>query len=88
MLDKCLTLLKLSVIILKFKNKNMKTRKMNLANIQGKLSRSEMKNILAGCGGDCNCYTCCWTGTTNCSITVCGITNPSCVSGATAVANC
>ena len=29
----------------------MKTKKMSLANIQGKLSRTEMKNIMAGSGG-------------------------------------
>ena len=29
----------------------MQTQKMSLANIQGKLSRSEMKNIMAGSGG-------------------------------------
>ena len=29
----------------------MKTKKMSLATIQGKLSRSEMKNIMAGSGG-------------------------------------
>ncbi len=28
----------------------MKTQKMSLANIQGKLSRAEMKNIMAGSG--------------------------------------
>ncbi len=28
----------------------MKTTKMSLANIQGKLSRNEMKNIMAGSG--------------------------------------
>ena len=37
----------------------MKTKKMSLANIQGKLSRAEMKNIMAGSGylysgGSCN----------------------------------
>ncbi len=32
----------------------METRKMSLANIQGKLSRSEMKKIMAGSGdGKC-----------------------------------
>lgn len=36
----------------------MQTKKMSLANIQGKLSRSEMKKIMAGsgggkCGDDC-----------------------------------
>jgi hypothetical protein len=30
----------------------MKTKKMNLANIQGKLSRNEMKNLTGG--GACN----------------------------------
>ncbi len=31
----------------------MKTQKMSLANIQGKLSRAEMKNIMAGSGSGC-----------------------------------
>lgn len=38
----------------------MKTKKMSLANIKGKLSRAEMKNIMAGSGGGggavCNCF--------------------------------
>ena len=35
----------------------MQTTKMSLANIQGKLSRTEMKNIMAGSGGcPTNCY--------------------------------
>ena len=40
----------------------MKKTKMSLANIQGKLSRTEMKNIMAGSGpsgyysGDCSLY--------------------------------
>ena len=29
----------------------MQTKKMSLANIKGKLSRTEMKNIMAGSGG-------------------------------------
>lgn len=33
----------------------MKTQKMSLANIQGKLSRAEMKNIMAGSGGNPLC---------------------------------
>ena len=39
----------------------MKAKKMSLANIQGKLSRTEMKNIMAGSGGcstnACTVYT-------------------------------
>lgn len=36
----------------------MQTKKMSLANIQGKLSRTEMKNIMAGSeAGGCN-YSC------------------------------
>ena len=31
----------------------MQTKKMSLANIQGKLSRAEMKNIMAGSGSGC-----------------------------------
>ena len=34
----------------------MQTQKMSLANIQGKLRRTEMKNIMAGSG---NFYHCC-----------------------------
>ena len=37
----------------------MKTKKMSLANIQGKLSRTEMKNIMAGSGGTPGCGTSC-----------------------------
>lgn len=33
----------------------MQTQKMSLANIQGKLSRAEMKNIMAG-SGNCQGY--------------------------------
>ena len=32
----------------------MQTKKMSLANIQGKLSRTEMKNIMAGSYADCS----------------------------------
>ncbi len=39
----------------------MKTTKMSLANIQGKLSRTEMKNIMAGSGGTNNCGITCTT---------------------------
>ena len=35
----------------------MQTTKMSLANIQGKLSRAEMKNIMAGSGGGTGCGT-------------------------------
>jgi len=35
----------------------MQTKKMSLANIQGKLSRTEMKNIMAGSGGGQGCLT-------------------------------
>jgi len=34
----------------------MKTVKMSLANIQGKLSRAEMKNIMAGSAFCVTCY--------------------------------
>ena len=33
----------------------MKTKKMSLENIKGKLSRAEMKNIMAGSGGGNRC---------------------------------
>ncbi len=38
----------------------MKTQKMSLANIKGKLSRAEMKNIMAGSGEVCNVGNQCW----------------------------
>ena len=34
---------------------------MSLANIQGKLSRAEMKNIMAGSGGSCCAHDAGWT---------------------------
>jgi hypothetical protein len=37
-------------ILVTVKFKKMETTKMSLANIQGKLSRAEMKNIMAGSG--------------------------------------
>jgi hypothetical protein len=36
----------------------MKKTKMSLANIQGKLSRTEMKNIMAGSGENCSSGPC------------------------------
>lgn len=37
----------------------MKTEKMSIANIQGKLSRTEMKKIMAGSGSsDCSASSC------------------------------
>jgi hypothetical protein len=35
---------------LTYQFKKMKSTKMNVANIQGKLNRTEMKNIMAGSG--------------------------------------
>ena len=45
----------------------MKATKMSLANIQGKLSRTEMKNIMAGSGNGGYCIGSVgeWTGTCN-----------------------
>jgi len=56
-------------LILNFKK--MKTTKMSLATIQGKLSRAETKNIMAGSGGEtCNCN----------SSDTCPTATPCCVS--------
>jgi len=49
----------------------MKTTKMSLANIQGKLSRAEMKNITAGSTGQCVGSVGTWTG--SCSQADCAI---------------
>jgi hypothetical protein len=40
----------------------MKTTKMSLANLQGKLSRNEMKKIMAGSGADCGGTSTCVSG--------------------------
>lgn len=62
----------------------MKPNKMNLGNIQGKLSRNEMKNIMAGDAPVTNgCYRCCITGTTNCSACSWSSSGSHCVEGAT-----
>lgn len=59
----------------------MKTEKLSLAGIKNVLSRSEMKNIMAGSGG----AMCCWTGTNNCSSCSQGANsgNSTCQSGST-----
>ncbi|HMT75638.1 MAG TPA: hypothetical protein PKA77_16310 [Chitinophagaceae bacterium] len=68
----------------------MKTKKMSLAAIQGKLSRAEMKNVVAGVQAICveedRCgYKCCWENDmNNCSECQPGA-RPICVSGAKAV---
>ncbi len=48
----------------------METKKISLANLQGKLSRAEMKNIMAGSGGAVDC-----TGECNLSQAACEKTN-------------
>lgn len=50
------------------KQLKMKTTKISLVNIQEKLSRTEMKKIMAGSGSEVNCQYCvsdseCATGT-------------------------
>ncbi len=57
----------------------MQTQKMSLANIKGKLSRAEMKNIMAGSGNE---YKCCWDKYPN-DCSVCVVNGSSCVAGAT-----
>lgn len=64
----------------------MKTTKMSLANIQGKLSKAEMKKIMAGSGGEVIAgagYKCCrdnyHTSSSQCAA------GWSCISGAHAV---
>ncbi|MCB0472526.1 MAG: hypothetical protein KDC56_05655 [Flavobacteriaceae bacterium] len=65
----------------------MKKEKLNLATMQGKLSRAEMKEIQGGVNDDGGGgYKCCWKDNpTNCSDCVPGA-YPKYVSGATAVA--
>ena len=60
----------------------MKTVKMSLANMQGKMSRKELKNIMAGsyfsCGGtcttnfDCSSGDCCGCGSPGTTPKTCG----------------
>ncbi len=45
----------------------MQTKKMSLANIKGKLSRAEMKKIMAG-SGDCGCQSNSDCGNTTCKM--------------------
>lgn len=47
----------------------MQTKKMSLANIAGKLSRAQMKNIMAGSGGGCRVGSC--GGPNYCAACVC-----------------
>ncbi len=53
----------------------MKRTKMSLTSIKGKLSRTEMKNIMAGSGGGNQCNVYCGTG----SGQSCDSTCPHCV---------
>lgn len=53
----------------------MQTKKMSLANIKGKLSRKEMKNIMAG-SGNVICTTC--SSDSDCSIGHVCRSSPSC----------
>ena len=48
----------------------MGIQKMSLANIKGKLSRTEMKNIMAGSGATCTYY-CNWTPGVACGVSSC-----------------
>ncbi len=57
-------------------------KKLNLSNIEGKLSRTEMKNIKGGSGGGNGYYRCCWNGSSNCSACVYSYAGAPCVSGA------
>ena len=55
----------------------METKKMSLANIQGKLSRTEMKNIMAGSGCEAPiCVSC--TSSDQCSFGKICRSSPSC----------
>ena len=54
----------------------MKTVKMSLANLEGKLSRKEMKEIMAGSGGYGSC-----TVTVNCSNGSVSCTGSTCTHG-------
>ena len=64
-------------------------KKISLSNIKDRMSRHEMKNIMAGSGGAWQYayYKCCWRGTNNCSNCVTGsASGGGCTSGADAVA--
>ena len=59
---------KATTIFLILKFKTMQTQKMSLANIKGKLSRAEMKNIMAGSGGGMICGTNWYNGQCRCDV--------------------
>lgn len=67
-------------IISNFKIKKMKTTKMSVAKIEGKLSRVEMKNIMAG-GGSTGCYKCCRDSNGLCSDCAYSYSSAPCESG-------
>ena len=50
--------------------KTMKTTKMSLANIQGKMSRAEMKKIMAGSESSCAATACAGHGSGTCHTAV------------------
>ena len=54
----------------------MQTQKMSLANITGKLSRAEMKNIMAGSSDGCGGAACGGGGNYTCSMTINGCACP------------
>ena len=55
----------------------MKTEKMSLANLEGKLSWNEMKEIMAGFQQTCTVTTTCIGGSVSCSGQKCARTNTS-----------
>jgi hypothetical protein len=59
----------------------MKTLKMSVANIQGKMSRMEMRNIMAGSGG--NCYMRCSQSSSSFAVSDCSMAtyNAQCPNG-------
>jgi hypothetical protein len=61
---------KATTILINFKFKKMQTQKMSLANMQGKLSRAEMKNIMAGSG---TCQALVYPGTGGISFRIIGL---------------
>jgi|GEM_PF-3022261 len=42
-------------------------KKLNIKDITNAMSRSEMRSVKGGCGGNATTWKCCWAGTTICS---------------------
>ena len=72
----------MQLLLHKQKKYQMKTLKMNLESIQGKLSRNEMKNIAGGANQPPAGGSCCYTVVYYSNSRICGVSQYDAISGA------